>query len=656
MDSTLQRVLRAWLISLLALVPLLIFPIYMVKDVVFVGFVSLAALGWLWLSIVSEKHELQLTFTNCVLAYNVLIWIASLIFSPFPNEGLHTLSLRFAGLGFLLLSASLLGRKQDLKKAVGVLLATAGVMSIYGILQFLRLDPFSRTSELVGHFRAGSLAGHPNFFITFLTACIPLNIIAFRLFAGSFRSRILLGVSLLINLGAAAATLSRAGWGGLAVSLTLTLVGLRFFSRRSRGAALPTPEASRARSGKTLIWLIPLVLLMVGLLAVLSHSRLDPGERERLVSLGGVTTQTRLLTYKAALNMAADSPVLGKGLGTFGIFYPQFRPPETGRFFPRNEYSLGHAVCEPLEVLAESGGLGLLGWLLLVGVLVGRPLRALKRVEDPGLQALMIAGAAGTLGVTVHGLAEVCLRNQPGMFMFWAMPALAFAAERAGTPSPAPVRSLLPGSWAGRLGLSAVIGMVFGLAFAVILSDFVATLYVASGRKAQAASKVEQAEQAYRRGISAWAGNLEARYLWAGTLWRLGHLERAEAAYRELIARSPFYHDVNHNLARVLLAQQKPQQARRWAQIAVRLNPFHMPSHELAVRLALKEGKLKQAEGLAWKMLEKANGDALSHISMARVRKAQGDMPEARQILLKAAKRFPKIKAVRRELRRLNPR
>ncbi len=648
MELNLRRAINWALLSLLVLVPLALSFWFVhpqqIKDVFLVGIVSLAAMGWLWLSLGEEQTELKLTPFLGVLGFNLLVWVVTLAASPYPNEGLPVLANRLGGLGFLLLAAAFLDSKRSLKLAVGFLLFACSIMSLYGILQFFSLDPFFITKEMVGHFRVSSTSTHPNIFITFLVACLPLNLCSFWLMGRSTLIRALLALALLLNLGAAVATLSRAGWIAMGLTLIFAMGGLWFLSRpgqESKGEE--DAEEAKGAKGMLLKAGIPLLLAVAAIAALLvTRADLDPGERDRLLSLRGPTVQKRLMIWGGALKMAQEDPILGKGLGTFSLFLPEVRSVELAKYFPRNEYHVEHGVSEPLEVLAESGTLGLAAWLLLVGCFFFIPLGQARRATDPGLRALMVACSAGVLGLVAHGAVEVCLRFQPPLFMFWALPGLAFAAARAADLQPPRYRPLVLSGLGGRLSLSAAIGMVFGLIFAVTVSDFAANYHVKRGRKALLKKDTVAAERSFARAEGSWSGNLKARYLRGYSLWQLGRLEQAEKEYREVIRRSPYYFDVNHNLARVLFEQDKLKQASRWADTAAKLNPYHIPSHELVVRIALRQKKMPRAKKITAHMMKVGDHHPLAHLTRARVQLAQGKKRQARQTLDAALKRFPK--------------
>jgi O-antigen ligase len=84
--------------------------------------------------------------------------------------------------------------------------------------------------------------------------------------------------------------------------------------------------------------------------------------RERL-SLSGMMGDSsarrhRLLSYITTAKMWWDRPVLGSGLGTFPSLYLQYRPPGDVEVYPTPDNMF-------LRLLAETGTLGLLAWVLL---------------------------------------------------------------------------------------------------------------------------------------------------------------------------------------------------------------------------------------------------------------------------------------------------
>lgn len=102
----------------------------------------------------------------------------------------------------------------------------------------------------------------------------------------------------------------------------------------------------------------------------------------------------RLAHWVAAWRMWERSPWLGVGPGNFAVVYPLVQ-------LPRWDNPLGHAHNIYLNVLAESGVVGLLAFLLFWGGSAGWIIRQIRRTDPPQgdwNKALTI----GVLGVLVH--------------------------------------------------------------------------------------------------------------------------------------------------------------------------------------------------------------------------------------------------------------
>ncbi|WP_119072494.1 O-antigen ligase family protein [Aggregatilinea lenta] len=98
----------------------------------------------------------------------------------------------------------------------------------------------------------------------------------------------------------------------------------------------------------------------------------------------------RLAHWQAALNMARAHPWLGVGLGNYEAAYNDYRVPS----WPR---PLGHAHNDYLNLLAETGIVGLTAYLAGWVLIVVWTIRALRQ-QDPVLRGLVL----GLLGVWAH--------------------------------------------------------------------------------------------------------------------------------------------------------------------------------------------------------------------------------------------------------------
>ena len=91
------------------------------------------------------------------------------------------------------------------------------------------------------------------------------------------------------------------------------------------------------------------------------------GSVSQRFDVSGISDEGRLDTYKATLQMIADHPWFGTGLGTFVWAFPHYRSPPLWGI-----WDMAHST--PLEVTAELGiPLALLiglGWIVVLGILI----------------------------------------------------------------------------------------------------------------------------------------------------------------------------------------------------------------------------------------------------------------------------------------------
>ncbi|MEP7200015.1 MAG: O-antigen ligase family protein, partial [Chloroflexota bacterium] len=104
----------------------------------------------------------------------------------------------------------------------------------------------------------------------------------------------------------------------------------------------------------------------------------------------------RMAHWFAAWNMFADFPWLGVGIGNYGVVYPNYGLRE----WP---FSLGHAHNFYLNMLAESGLIGLVFYLVLVASALGYAWTVARR--SVGIWRVVALGALGALvAMTAHNL------------------------------------------------------------------------------------------------------------------------------------------------------------------------------------------------------------------------------------------------------------
>lgn len=73
--------------------------------------------------------------------------------------------------------------------------------------------------------------------------------------------------------------------------------------------------------------------------------------------------QAHLAIWRDTLKLSLQNPIVGVGLGEFHIHFPEVESEDLKSKWPPKETIVNHAHNEPLQVLAETGALGLVLWL-----------------------------------------------------------------------------------------------------------------------------------------------------------------------------------------------------------------------------------------------------------------------------------------------------
>ena len=107
----------------------------------------------------------------------------------------------------------------------------------------------------------------------------------------------------------------------------------------------------------------------------------------------------RLAHWQAAVNMADANPIFGVGLGNYEAAYETYR-------LVKWQYALGHAHNVYLNTLAETGALGLAGYLILWGSIFAVTIRVIHRAG--GVERAL---AIGLLGTWTHLMTHQFLDN-----------------------------------------------------------------------------------------------------------------------------------------------------------------------------------------------------------------------------------------------------
>ena len=156
-----------------------------------------------------------------------------------------------------------------------------------------------------------------------------------------------------------------------------------------------------------------------------------PALRHRALSIGDTrfsSNSERLMMWEAGSRMLRDHPLLGVGPGHVRLASPSYQTPRQRQAFG----AWGHLHNTYVHIAAERGLLGLGAFLVFIGMLGGRLLRAYRR-PAPGSgeqRTLLLTALLGLIGWLASGLTEAVYNNSSIQMMFYFVMGLALASLR----------------------------------------------------------------------------------------------------------------------------------------------------------------------------------------------------------------------------------
>lgn len=297
--------------------------------------------------------------------------------------------------------------------------------------------------------------------------------------------------------------------------------------------------------------------------------------------------------WKGVLAMVRDSPLIGKGLGTFTYTYASYRPPEY-HARPQASNLTDHAHNEFLEIAAESGFFGLALMLWLLGVVFVRGWQGMAR-EGP--HRMIVLGAwGGLVAMLVHNLFDINLRMPPNQTLLWLLMGLVVRSTRGevrnretvrptdSAPEPAVeppgLLSQHMGRWTTVVGSVVLIGL---LGYFQVYRPVLAHVYFRRALIERGTEPIQKVpSDRIQRAMENYLQCLRIDPYRVIAWYRLAYLcagfeetdEQAIDYYEQVRLLAPDYGDVNSNLALLYLKRGKEREALPHLQRAIELNPY----------------------------------------------------------------------------------
>ena len=154
---------------------------------------------------------------------------------------------------------------------------------------------------------------------------------------------------------------------------------------------------------------------------------------EHISSMSNISSDAsnleRINRWSCAIRMFKDKPVFGYGPGTYMFQYAPYQLNKDRTIISTNSADGGNAHSEYLGPLAESGVLGLLTFLLIIGTVIYTAVQTYMRLNNPRLKSFVLGALLGLITYYIHGLLNNFLDTDKLSVPFWGFTAIIVALD-----------------------------------------------------------------------------------------------------------------------------------------------------------------------------------------------------------------------------------
>lgn len=150
-------------------------------------------------------------------------------------------------------------------------------------------------------------------------------------------------------------------------------------------------------------------------------------------SMSNITTDAsnleRINRWSCAIRMFIDKPIFGFGPGTYMFQYAPYQLNKDRTIISTNSANGGNAHSEYLGPLSESGIMGLLTYLLIIGIVIYTAVSTYARLKDTRLKSFVLTALISLVTYYIHGFLNNFLDTDKLSVPFWGFTAMIVAID-----------------------------------------------------------------------------------------------------------------------------------------------------------------------------------------------------------------------------------
>jgi tetratricopeptide (TPR) repeat protein len=574
-----EKILKQGLIYFFIFLPLLYYPfsysILAPKEILFTLF------AFFLVFLLFNKNEIKLKKITLIPLFFILWCFLAILFSKYKFAGFVKINIVILSFFYFLFFSNFIFLNKNFIRDL-ILFTSLPFLSI-GILQLLGID-FPKGLMVFGS-DVPSTFGNPNFFAAYLTGIMPffLDGIIKEKQGKKFLSIFIFLVSLFL--------LFRTG--SKAAILVFLLLILAYFFIYIKVQI------------KVKIILTTILILFSSLIFYFNFNKIKNNE----------SVFFRINVWKGTINLIADNFISGVGPGAFSFSFPKYRPAEIMKWAKEHSYEITQPENIFLQILAETGIIGLLFFLFFLYLLF-------KNFNNDLLP--FYAGVFGILGVNFFG---VDLNYITSIFLFTFLSTIVFYNKSS--------KEFLIKGKIKNIFLFLII-IYFSVIFIFQITDFASDIYLKKAIDFSKEKNWDNAIKNYNESLKLNNYKIDALYFLANAYYDSGNLQEALKTFEKLEKLVPNYILTNYKKANIYMNLNDIQKAKEEYGIALKFDPYLKQANEELAFIYYREQKFNEAEKLLKKILEKYSDDASVYNNLGNIYFASKRIDEAIEAYKKA--------------------
>ncbi len=559
--------------------------------------VIVLALVFIWLSrMLTSPRPIVWSWREGLLVLFLILGVISVLTSIHIPTALHGKYKRYEGLftfityfSSYLIALQVFRKRGQVRTLMEVISITGALVSLYGILQFVGLDPIYWGDVPFEQRRSFSTFGNPDLLAGYLVLALPCSLVMF--FDNTNRRWLYGGAFFTVAVGLITA-LTRSGWIGGTVGILMALILV--------GRALKEHWRELAAIG---------AVFAVVLVGFITYSASTPElniarKFKGAFTLTSGTAANRFEIWKAGGYMVRDRPLFGQGLDTFRLASEKF---ETKKYvgLVRGGTVSDNAHNYPIQLAAGGGLPAAVAIYAFFMIWIFRMVKLRPRAPDESSRLYIIGGAAAATGYLATMMLGISIVGAASTFWL-LMGALSGYTSRL-TPE---YRFFDAAKWgqgakmAASLSLVLVSLMIAGFSVAMYIGD----IYFVQGLKSQVRS-INETQSYMDKAISLYPGNgrvpsrlgqvylnganqaINAKNSEQFTLY----INKSIESFNRAVAAEPLEADYKVFLANAYGNQGKLDEAIQVLEEVIERRPYSVPGNYLAGQFKQRANRKKEA-------------------------------------------------------------